>query len=233
MTLPDLPENAGQILGLAIIIAIAPFLVYHMFRTTFSAYLAPDRARVPKPGKLEKLLSPQLKAFVASLPLPAGSPLAQVFEPVDPKAMPYYDDNHGYVNAVYPLWQSNGIYRLATRSWAKSKKERTEFVRYDGKPRGEWDIAAYTEQGLFADTVIGLLRAGGPAREAAAALGYRYLDETLAWHLKSQSPAVAAPRDDDEDEDDAEDEDGDPQETARFTFVRNIDKREGWVDKRG
>lgn len=186
-----------------------------------SGFLPAERARVPKAGKLEKLLSPQLKAFVASLPRPSGDPLARAFEPVARESLPYYD-NHGYVNALYPLWKTGGRYAVAARSWSKRKKERTEFVLAGADPGDDWDVRALTEQGFVADTVIGLLQSGGPAAEAARALGFRHLDETKAWFMKWAATDWTKPVD----EDDEDDTPAERAEAQRYSFVRGIDERE-------
>jgi hypothetical protein len=217
----NLSEDTVDLIALVFILFGLVVAIVAGAKNLVSGFLPAERASVPKPGKLEKLLSPQLKAFVASLPRPAGDPLARRFEPVTRESLPYYA-NHGYVNALVPLWKSRDRYALATRSWARRKKERTEFVLAGANPDDEWDVRALTEQGFFADTVIDLLQSGGPVAEVSRALGFRHLDETQAWFVKWSSTDWTKPVD----EDDEDDTPAERSEAERNSFVRGIDERE-------
>ena len=67
-------------------------------------------------------------------------------------------------------------------------------------------------------TAIDLPQSGGPAAEAARALGFRHFDETKAWFMKWSARDWTKPVD--EDDTPAERADAD-----RFSFVRSIDNR--------
>jgi len=211
MSAMKLPTDPIELAVVVLIVAGAPFFLWFAIKHLLSGFLPPERIKIPKAGKLEKILSPHLKSFVASLPRPAGDPLAAICQPIASGTLPYFD-NHGYVNALYPLWKSGPRYSLAVRSWAKRKKERTEFVWCGEKPEDEWGSRALSEQGFLADTLIEVMKtldwsnrpqALGPAQRASDALGFRYFDETVKWFTLKE-------RTDDD----------------RFDFISGIDARE-------
>lgn len=225
----SLPTDPLELLVFTLILASSPLLLYIGVKHLLSGFLPPERIKVPKPGKLEKILSPHLKSFVASLPRPAGDPLAAACQPIAPGLLPYFDD-HGYVEAVYPLWKSGSKHSLAVRSWSKRKKERTEFVWSGEKPNELWEMRALTEQGFLADTLIGVMKtldwsdrpqALGPARRASEALGFRYFDETLRWFTRSSTSDYSKAANADEDEGTTAEDRAD---AARFDFVTSIDE---------
>ena len=230
----SLPDDPLDLAVLALMVVAGPFIIWWMLRNLASGFLPAYRARLPKAGKLTKILSPHLQQFVACLPRPAGDVLAGTCQPIAAGTLPYFE-GHGYVNAAFPLWKAGGKYSLAVRSSARRRKERTDFV-WSGETGEDWDIRACTEQGFLADTMVDVMKtldwsqslsAREEARRAADALGFKHLDETVKWFERWSAHDWSKPFEAPE-EDDDEEEDATPAgraETARFAFVSGIDER--------
>ncbi|MEP7067621.1 MAG: hypothetical protein ABI789_00210 [Usitatibacter sp.] len=227
-----LPEDPVDLAVLALMVITAPFILWYMGRHLLSGFLPAYRLKVPKPGKLTGILTPHLQSFVAALPRRPNDPLAETCKPIAPGTLPYFD-NHVSVNAVFPLWKSGSRYCVAARSWAKRRKERTDFVWCGDKPDDKWDIRAYSEQGFLADTMIEVMTkldwtdrdyALDRAKEAAKALGFKYHDETVKWFDGFATRDWTQPIADEEEGDDYTPKDREDEE--RWLFVGSIDKRE-------
>ena len=222
-----LPADPLEVLVLALGTVAFVLAVWIGVKNTLSGFLPAERIKVPKPGKLERLLSPHLKSFVASLPRPVGDPLAEICQPIAPGTLPYFD-NHGYVNALYPLWKCGAKHSVAVRSWSRRKRERTEFVWCGDQPGDDWDVRALSEQGFFADTLIDLMqtldwsdheRALKRTRHASDALGFRHFDHTVQWFSRFTATDWTKLTDEDDDESVTAEERA---HAERFCFVRDI-----------
>jgi hypothetical protein len=180
----------------------------------------PARVKVPRPGKLEKIISPELKAFVASLPRPTGDPLASLCQPIDPKSIPLFNDR---ITAVMPLWRSAEGYTVAWIRWGSRTPKRVEFVRLSESTDDD-DLLALTEQGFLAKFTIELLQKEkiDEARRASAAMGFKHFDETRQFFDRWSR---TKPEHVEIDEDGEEDEASSAHEDALFDFLQDIDKR--------
>lgn len=179
-------------LGIVLLVVGGPLALYLAFTNLIEGFLPPRRRKSPGPGKLTKMLSPKLQAFMSGLPRPAGDPLARFCLPFAPHDVPLYALAP---RAVMPLWQGPDGPLAAWITHSRGVPTKLQFVRFTElkpKARDNDEVVATTEQGFLAWFLMRVLAAEGPAvepmqarelgRRAADALGFRYLDDTLAWH---------------------------------------------------
>ena len=228
----SLPTEPGELLELAAMAVAVVIGVWASVSHLLSGFLPPRRMkRLPKAGKLTKIVSPHLQAFAAALPRASGDVLASTCQPIGAEGAPWYD-SRGRVEAMLPLWKSDAGCSVAVRRSSRRHKERTEFMRLGEKP-DEYEIRAFTEQGFLADTMIDVMgtldwgnemSASERARRASEALGFAYGDETVRWYREWRATDWTKPLKEEED-----DEDMTPDERAalrRDDYVTSIDKRE-------
>ncbi len=84
----SLPSDPQEQLELAVIAVVSAFAMCYAIKHLLSGFLPPQRAKLPKPGKLTKIVSPHLQAFVAALPRPTGDVLASTCKPLGVEGVP-------------------------------------------------------------------------------------------------------------------------------------------------
>lgn len=226
-----LPSDPSEQIQLALIVVAGVLGIVYSIKHLLSGFLPPARAKIPKPGKLVKIVSAHLQSFVAALPRPGGDVLAKACQPISEGSVPWYE--HGSVNAMLPLWKSDAGYFVALRSRSKRHKERTEFVRLGEGPH-DYDRRAFTEQGFLADTMVDVMgtldwsdgmTASERARRASDALGFRYFDDTVRWYRKWRATDWDKPLPE-EDEDYGDLTPQEREREVRDVFIAGIDERE-------
>ncbi|MEO6259121.1 MAG: hypothetical protein ABIP63_02185, partial [Thermoanaerobaculia bacterium] len=183
------------------------------------------RLRLPRAGKLPKLLSPELTAFVAALPRPAKDPLGERCQPVDRNEVALY---HSRVDRILPLWQSQAGATVMCRVWSKSEKSHVEFALLS-EGRQMPQSLARTEQGLIGRVLVETLlyrsdrkvELVDQLRNVAKEMGFRHFDEIVKWSAgrRLRQPTLAAG--DDEASHSAESDQDDDIED----FIAAIDER--------
>jgi hypothetical protein len=236
----SVPDAVIDNLGVVLLVVGIPLAIYLIYTNLTEGFLPPRRRAVPGPGKLAKMLSPQLRAFVAGLPGTAGDALAKHCRALAAADVPLHALGP---RAVMPLWQGPDGPLAAWITHSRGVPTKLEFVRFAPlapKARNNHEVLASTEQGFLAWFVMRLLVAQGAsaepmqarelARRAADALGFRYLDDTLAWHgewlaaHRGEMPAIIVDEQDDPDEPPET-----PVEVAEYKgsiLVDGIDERE-------
>jgi hypothetical protein len=133
--------------------------------------------RMPGPGRLREKISPQLRTFIDSLPLPADHPLADFCQPW--KAT----EDQGYSKAQLPLWQA----RNGEPSYIST------YIKWGSSPTFHGNARTENEQAFLGALTLRVLgksydsdrpQALANARRAADAVGFRYFDEAakfMAW----------------------------------------------------
>lgn len=125
------------------------------------------KRKLPPEGRLRQHLSPELRGFLESLPLPDDHPLAGFCEPWSPS------EDIGYNKRFLPLWQ--------TRDGAPSFV--CQYIKWGSPVMFDGPVETESEQAFLAELIARVLAAEGDAdraRRAADAVGFRYLDRVLA-----------------------------------------------------
>jgi hypothetical protein len=227
----SIPDAVIDNLGVVLLVVGGPLALYLIFTNLTEGFLPPKRRKVPGAGKLTKMVSPKLQAFVASLP--RSDALAQWCKPLVAEDIPLYASRP---RAVMPLWKGPDGPLAAWITHSRGVPTKLQFVRFTPlapKARDNHETIAATDQGFLAwflmrvlmgqDVGAESMNVRDMARKAADALGFRYLDDVLAWHRQwlaaLASPDVAVKQSDDDD-----DEAETPRESAEYQAAKLVDR---------
>lgn len=151
-----------------VFIGLAIFVVL----TLVNAFL--PRTALPREGRLRDKLSPQLRNFIASLPLPDDHALASYCAPWKPT------EPRGYPKEYLPLWQDS----------EGRPSYYSTYIKLGSKPRFHGVTESENEQAFLGCLVVTVMqrlfkterpRAIELGRSAADAVGFRYFDEATKF----------------------------------------------------
>jgi hypothetical protein len=128
---------------------------------------------MPSEKNLRKKLSPELQAFLRSLPLPADDPLSEFCQPWTPTEDP------GYSKAFLPLWQTK----------AGEPSYRSTYVKLGAPPTFHGVANTQSEQAFLGALILRVMAAAGGdrpealdrGRRAAKAVGFRHFDDATRF----------------------------------------------------